>query len=213
MKQQTKIDEGAEKSVKTSKSKRSIEITPESREERRLLEAFLLKEKESLIDADKKRKKKILEEEIELRSGQIITRKEIQQFVQAQKELYDSVFPNTNPFFKNMFRLHPKLIGRNPLDYFKPPIAGKLLKHLTYERFNVEFSTDVLPALRILAMPGNIRLDKFYWYLTPDALDHFKRFRDEANEMMEKYDALKWYEFDKEYCTKYKLSFQARIQL
>ena len=193
------------------KPRKVIEISEEAKEERRLLEAFLLDKKDELIKEQNRRRKQIEEEKIELRNGKIISRLGTKQFVTSLKQFYDAVFPNSNPFFKNMFRLHPYLYSYDPNEYIKPPLAGRLLKHLTYDRFNIEFSTDVLPALRVLAMPDGVRLDKFYFYLTPKGVEYLIQFRDQANEMMKNFSDSKWYEFNFEYCKKYGLVCQPRL--
>lgn len=211
MKDQPKVKGLNENTDKPSKPKRNFEISEESQEERRLLTAFLLDQRNELIEEQNRRKQQIESEKIELRSGKIITRSEIKQFVTSLKQPYTARFPNDNPFFKNMFRLHPKLINHDPNKYEKPYLAGRLLKQLTYDRFRVEFSTEVLPTLIVLAMPGGVRLYKCHEFLTADGTVHFTRFIDEANEMMEKYKDLQWYDFKKEYCSTYRLPFQSEL--
>lgn len=193
---------------KPVKPKKKVEISEEAKEERRLLETFLLHETEKLTTERNKRLKQIEEEEIELRGGKIISRLQIKQFVTSIKRVYSAIFPNDNPFFSNMFRLHPQLINYNPNEYEKPYLAGKLLKQLTYDRFAVEYSTEVLPALIVFAIPDGIRLFKCHEFLTSLGVKEMIRFRDESNKMMEKYKDLEWYKFKKEYSTEYKLPFQ-----
>jgi hypothetical protein len=113
---------------------------------------------EELIQERDRRKKQIEEEEIKLRSGKVVSRLGIKQFVQSIKHGYSTIFPNENPFFKNIFCLHPKLAGRNPHKYGKPYLAGKLLKKLTYNRFSTDFSQEVLAALIVFAMPDGLRI-------------------------------------------------------
>ena len=192
---------------KRSVEKKPIEISPEAKEERLLLSGLLIQQTEDLAKAALKRKREIEEREIELNSGKIISIKQINHFVTAHRRAYTAIFPNENPFFKNMFRLHPSLFGLNPNEYVKPPLVGKLLKHLTYDRFDVE----ILSALRVLAMPDGIGLDKCHQYLTPKGVENFIQYRDQANEMMGKFDDLKWYEFNSEYSKKYKLVFQPKM--
>ena len=200
-----------ENADKPSKPKRSYEISLESQEERQLLVAFLLDQRNELIQEQKERRQQIESEKIELRSGRIISRLEIKQFVTSLKQPYTARFPNDNPFFTHMFRLHPKLIKYDPNKFEKPYLAGKLLKQLTYDRFRNEFSTEVLPTLIVLAMPGGVRLYKCHEFLTPEGTVHFTRFIEEANKMMEKYRDLQWYDVKKEYSSKYKLPFQPRL--
>src|SRR5258705_5137823 len=207
MKKKQKTDVAIENSKESTKLKRSVEISEEALEERRLLTAFLLDKKEELIKERNRRKKQLDEETIELRGGKTISRLGVRQFVQSLKRDYTAIFPNTNPFFKNMFRLHPKLKGYNPNKYEKPYLAGKLLKKLTYNRFNTDFSQEVLPALIVFAMPDGIRLFKCHEFLTPAGVEEIMKFRNEANEMMDKYKKGNWYEFLKAFSAKHKQVF------
>lgn len=211
MKEKLDADKKREETEKPKLKKSSFEISQEALEQRRLLEAFLLDKKEELIKERNKRQKKFEEDVIELRGGQKISRLKIRKFVQSLPRIYSAVFPNENPFFTHMFRLHPRLAGHDPKEYYKPYLAGKLLKKLTYERFNTEFSQEVLSTLVVLAMPDGVRLFKCHEFLTPDGLIEFKRFRDEANEMMKDFKDGQWYDFMKEYSAKYKQVFQPRL--
>lgn len=176
---------------KSIKAKKIVEISPEAAEERRLLQAFLLHQTEELRKQRNERKQKIEEASIELRNGKFISRREIKEYVTSLMQDYPSIFPNDNPFFTNMFRLHPKLKGFNPHEYKKPRLAGRLLKKLTYDLFEI----DVLPALIVFAMPDGIRLAKCYRYLTQPGIDKLIQFRDQANKLMEKYNDGEWHEF------------------
>src|SRR6266536_154860 len=140
IKKTTASDEGKRVIVK-----RPVEISPEAKEERLLLSGLLIEQTEDLAKAALRRKREIEEREIELNSGRKISIKQINDFVTAHRRAYSAIFPNENPFFKHMFRLHPSLFVLDPNEYIKPPLAGKLLKHLTYDRFDIE----ILPALRV----------------------------------------------------------------
>jgi len=183
--------QNAVNSEKKVPSKRNIEISPEAREERRLLTAFLLDKKEELIKERNDRLHKIEIERIPLRGGKTISRLEIRLLVTSMMQDYDAAFPNTNPFFKNMFRLHPKLMGLDYNSYKKPRLAGKLLKLLTYDRFDIE----ILPALLVFARIDNTWITKCYRHLTEDGLDRFLKFRDQANELMKDFKDGEWYDF------------------
>jgi len=204
-------EENLKKNLKSSKVKPTTEISVEGAEERRLLTAFLLNKTEELTKERNDRQKQISQERIVLRSGASISRQDVTDLVTALRQDYESAFPNNNPFFKNMFRLHPALVGQDPDNYIKPALCGKLLRHLTYDRFSIEFSSDVLPELRVFAMPDGMRLDKFYYYLTPKGFEHLKEFRDQANDLMSKFDNLQWHQFNLEYCKKHELVCQINI--
>ncbi len=185
---------------KPIKIKKSVEISPEAKEERRLLTAFLLDQTEELIKERNARKQKIEAEKIQLRGGKVISQLEIKKFITSLLQNYPSIFPNNNPFFKHMFRLHPSLKGQDHTIYRKSRLAGVLLTRLTYDRFRII----VLPALRVLAMPDGIRITKCYKYLTQTGIELLIQYRNEANKMMKKYADGQWYEFYAEFCKKYK---------
>ena len=185
---------------KNVKRKRTIEISPEAQEERRLLTAFLLDKKEELIKEKNERIYKIERVKIELRGGKSVTRLEIRLLITSIMQEYDAAFPNSNPFFKHMFRLHPKLMGLDYNSYSKPRLAGKLLKLLTYDRFGIE----VLPALLVFARIDGFWITKCYKHLTEDGLAHLLKFRDDANEMMAKFKDGQWYEFYAQYEVTYR---------
>ncbi len=189
------------------KTRKIDEISPEAKEERRLLSKFLLDNTEELTKERNERKEKAEKDKIELNSGDFISLYEIKQFITANKPPYVARFPNDNPFFKNMFRLHPHLAGQDPNKFQKKRLAGRLLKKLTYDTFPIE----VLPALRVLAMPGGIRLHKCHEFLTERGVEHLLKSRDISNIMMEKYNDLEWYEFDKEFSSKNKKPFQPNL--
>ena len=176
---------------KKQKVKRTFEISPKALEERRLLTAFLLDKKEELIHERNIRRDKIERDTIELRGGKSISRLQIRLLVTSLNQDYDAAFPNENPFFKHMFRLHPKLMGLDYNKYKKPRLAGRLLKRLTYDRFEIE----VLPTLLVFAVIDGMWITKCYKHLTREGIETLIRFRDEANEMMKDFKDGQWYEF------------------
>jgi hypothetical protein len=204
-------EENVDENLSNPKVRSVPEISIEDAEKRRLLAALLLDQTNELTKERHERQLRIARERIDLRSGASISRQGITDFVIGLRQDYDSAFPNSNPFFKNIFRLHPALVGQDPDSYIKHPLCGKLLKHLTYDRFKIEFSSDVLPELRVFAMPDGIRVDKFYKYLTPKGFACLKEFRDQANSLMSNFDNLQWYRFNLEYCRKHKLVCQINI--
>jgi hypothetical protein len=211
MKSQSSHIVKTETAHETSKAETRVEISPEAQVERLLLTSFLLDQKEELIKERNRRQRQIDQEQIELRSGKTVSIAGIREYVTALKRAYSAIFPNDNPFFANMFRLHPKLMTCDPKKYEKPFLAGRLLTKLTYNRFHTEFSQEVLGALVVLAMPDGVRIYKCHEFLTPAGVEHLIRFRDEANQMMEKYEDGQWYEFLRDFSAKYKQVFQPNL--
>jgi len=194
------IKKGLVEKAKSVKQKKSVEISPEAAEERRLLSAFLLDKTAELTKERNERKQKIEAANIELRSGKSVSILGIRTIITALMQNYPSIFPNDNPFFKNMFRLHPKLMGKDYKKYAKPRLAGRLLTALTYDLFEIE----VLPALIVFAMPDGVWRTKCYKHLTQEGIDKLIKFRNQANKMMKKYEDGQWYEFYAAFCEKYK---------
>lgn len=189
-----------------SKPKRNVEISKEAENDRMLLSGLLIERAEDLRKDDLLRKKKIRDEIIEFHSGVKISLNEIHTLVTAQFQHCDPLFPNDIPFFSEMYRLlgwHDK----NPNDYFKDSIVGRYINELIYRRF----PKDVLLALRALAIPGGVRLHKFYHFLNPKAQNDVVTFRDQAISIMKKHN--NWKDFRKEYGHKYNLPFYSEQEL
>lgn len=185
---------------KQQKVKRAYEISPEALEERQLLTAFILDKKEELIHERNARIAKIENETIEFIGGKSISRLQIRLLVTSLHQDYDAVFPNDNPFFKHMFRLHPKLQGLDYNKYKKPRLAGRLLKRLTYDRFGI----DVLSPLLVFAMIDGIWITKCYKHLTKEGLETLIGFRNDANDMMKDFKDGQWYDFYAAFEEKYR---------
>jgi hypothetical protein len=198
----TSVEENLKKSsLKTTKIS---EIDKEALQERNLLSAFLIRGADELMKEALERKKKREEEEFELRSGVKISIRQINDFVTANRQPYTPMFPNSVPFFVEMYRLlgwHDK----NPHEYIKPAIVGDYINQLLYDRFKRE----VRPALQVLAMPGGIRLHKFFQFLNSDGQRKLEEFRDEAIELMKQ--CTTWYEFRVKYGNQNGLPVQKKM--
>ncbi|QJB29933.1 hypothetical protein HF329_00855 [Chitinophaga oryzae] len=196
------VEENLKKSSLTEKE--ISKISEEAIQERNLLSDLLVRGADELVKEALQRKKKREEEEIELRSGVKISIKQINDFVTANRQPYTPMFPNSVPFFVEMYRLlgwHDK----NPHEYTKPAIVGDYINQLIYDRFN----RDVRPALQVLAMPGGVRLHKFFQFLTPEGQKKLEMFRDEAIGLMK--ECATWHEFRVKYGKKYGLPVQERM--
>jgi hypothetical protein len=205
MEEQKKKNIAAETDVKSDQPlkapKRATEISEEALEERQLLEGLLLERTERQVDEAQKLRRKRNEEEIELRSGHKISLKQIEDLVTAARQPYESKFPNDVPFFSEMYRL----LGwkdKDPKNFNKPAVVGKYLCELIYNRFHA----DVLPTLQTLAMPGGIRLHKFFQFLNEQGQEKLLQYRDEAIALMK--TCASWYEFRIKYGRTYGLPVQ-----
>ena len=184
--------------------KRASEISQEALEERQLLEGLLLERTQRQVEEAQELRRKRFEEEIELRSGIKISLKQVEDLVTAARQPYEAKFPNDVPFFFEMYRL----LGwtdKDPKDFNKPAIVGKYLRELIYFRFHA----DVLPTLQTLAMPGGIRLHKFFQFLNEQGQEKLLQYRDEAIALMKTCSS--WYEFRVTYGRTYGLPVQKKM--
>jgi hypothetical protein len=186
------------------KVKKTIELSEDAIKERELLSSLILQNTEELTAEAKLRKQKRDEEEFELISGRKISIKQINDFVTGSRQPYEAMFPNSIPFFKEMYRLL-KWTDKNPDDYSKPAIVGKYINQIIYYRFH----QDVQPALKALAMPDGFRSAKFFQYLTPEGQQHLVSYRDQAIELMK--ECTEWYEFEVKYGKKYNVPVQKKL--
>lgn len=184
--------------------KKVVEISQEALEERQLLEGVLLQRTERQADEGRKLREKRFAEEFELRSGKKVSLKQLDDVVTAARQPYEPKFPNSVPFFKEMYRL----LGWNdkdPNSYGKPNVVGKYLKDVIYARFHA----DVLPVLMTLAMPGGVRRAKFFQFLNEEGQQRLQQYRDEAISLMRECES--WYEFRVKYGRKYGLPVQKAL--
>lgn len=198
----TLIDAQVKSVVKPAK--KVIEISEEAMEERRLLEGLLLLRTERQVEEGQELRRKRYEEEFELRNGLKISLKQLDDVVTAARQPYEPMFPNSIPFFREMYRL----LGWNdkdPNSYVKPNVVGRYLKDLIYARFH----KDVLPALQTLAMPGGVRRAKFFQYLNEDGKEKLATFRDESIVLMK--ECQTWYEFRVKYSKRHGLPVQKAL--
>jgi hypothetical protein len=124
--------------------------------------------------------------------------------VTAAQQPYEAKFPNSIPFFTEMYRL----LGwsdKNPNRFSKPKVVGKYLNELIYSRFHA----DVLPTLQTLAMPGGVRRAKFFQFLNEEGQQKLQQYRDEAIDLMKTCSS--WYEFRVKYGKLYSLPVQKRM--
>lgn len=141
-----------------------------------------------------------------LTNGQQFTIKGIEDLINNAAGEYFPMFPNTNPFFKLMF----KLCGWQKLDpnqFVKPPIVATYIKKYIYGRFD----RDVLPTLLAKENPlieGYIRKYKLFQFLNEEGLILLEGYIQDANKVMEV--SKDWYDFELRYTRQYNLPMQLK---
>jgi hypothetical protein len=126
-KNETASKTGSQGNHKVKPLKKIVEISKEALEERQLLAGLLLQRTEQQAEDGQKLRQKRYEEEFELRSGVKISLKQLDDVVTAARRPYEAMFPNSIPFFKEMYRL----LGWNDKDpdsFVKPNVVGRYLK-------------------------------------------------------------------------------------
>jgi hypothetical protein len=142
-----------------------------------------------------------------LSSGKLFTIKGIEDLITSAANEYFPMFPNSNPFFKTMF----KLCGwndLNPNDFVKPHIVAYYIKKYIYGRFDRE----VLPTLMKKDNPlvkWHIRKYKLSQFLKEEGLILMEGYIQDANRVMEV--SKDWYDFELRYTSEFKLSVQLKI--
>jgi hypothetical protein len=185
------------------KKQRQPEVTPESLEERQQMLDFAGSSADELAAKSKQLKKERRGAEIELRSGEIIPY--IVYISVNSLQEYFALFPNSNPYFSEMFRLAGWTLW-DPNKYIKPLEAKQYLIETIYYRFHKE----MVPALKEKAVPGK---HKLFQLLNNEGLEKMKQFRDEAVEMMRDFEDGQIYEFRFAYAQKYKTAMQLKLIL
>ncbi|NHE56488.1 P63C domain-containing protein [Cyclobacterium plantarum] len=200
-----KKDELTKKPVSEEVSKK-VEITKEAEQERKFLSGMLIQKTEDLVEEAKRRKREKEEEKFELRNGTFISIAELREIITANLQPYKSHFPNTQPFFSEIYRLN-EWTDLNPNDYIKPPIVGTWINEIIYSRY----SKEVLPALRILnpSLPSGIRKFKHFQFLTEEGQNKLNQFRDEAIALMK--ESKSWIEFRRKLLQKHGVPYQSEM--
>jgi hypothetical protein len=178
------------------------EVSPEALAQRQKIEDLLIFGAD-LYAKETTSKRQRDQEEIELLSGKKITIEEIKSTVTALRQPYAPMFGNDIPFFTEMYRLLG--LTENPHSFSKPAYIGKYINQIIYARYH----KDVQPALQALAVPGGIRMNKFFQFLTTEGQEKLQQFRDEAIAIMK--ECSTWYEFRVKYGKQYNLPVQKRM--
>ena len=198
MKENKEEKELIEKDLQKSNQKMP---SPEITEDRDQLTAFIKESREKLVEKGRQRKKEREKEEIELRNGKFILYEE---YISSTLREYIAMFPNENPFFKEMFRL-AGWTNLDPNRYIKPLDAKHYLVEIIYYRFHKE----ILPSLKEKAIPGK---HKLFQRLTDKGIDKLIQFRNDAVRMMKDYEDGEIYKFRMDYAKKYKTAAQLELE-
>lgn len=196
--------EELDKKIAPEEVNNKIEISKEAEHERKFLSEMLIQKTEDLVEEAKHRKRKREEEKFELRSGTIISIAELKEIITANLQPYKPQFPNTQPFFSEIYRLN-EWNDKNPTDYVKPPIVGLWINEIIYSRY----SREVLPTLRVLnpSLPSGFRKFKHFQFLTEEGQNKLNQFRDEAISLMK--ESKTWAEFRRKLLTKHEVPYQS----
>ncbi len=188
-----------------NKQQESAQIK-ETEQDRGAIISFLTQQSDELAKEAAVRKKKRDNEKIQFIGGMNLTIKEVGKVTCTIAAPYEPLFPNEVPFFKQMY----KLLGWTDMDpnsYFKPSIVGYYVLVLIYRRFD----KDVLQELRASAIPGGVRLYKFFQFLNEEGQQKVIQHRDEALELMNECES--WLEFRKKFANKYDQPFYTEQKL
>ncbi|MBW8683425.1 P63C domain-containing protein [Chitinophaga rhizophila] len=168
--------------------RKAADMTKEELEQQRaLLTRMLIQAPADKAKADELKREKDLRE-IELIGGKIISLQQIKDMVTAARQPYEPKFGRGIDFFPEMYRLKG-WTDKDPYAFIKPYEVGDEFNQVIYSRFK----PDVRPALQALAVPGGVRIDKFFQYLTPEGVVLLELYRDEAIALMKQ--CTTWYEF------------------
>ena len=167
-------------------------IKPQEKHEvkQTLIDALYQLTDQEAREAKRKRKERIESQKIII-NGFETSVKEMRDYLVANALPYSPMFPNDNPFFKEIYRLN-KWTDRDPNEWIKPLQVPNWINLLIYNRF----PPGVLPALQVLNqyIPGMcIRGYKHFQFLNEEGQRQVEKFRDEAIAVMEKCDT--WHEF------------------
>lgn len=189
--------------VVNSQLKKQRELTPEQRIEREEQANFLLQVSRQDLEQVQQREERKKAEIIELLGGAKTSLREIDALITVKRRPYVSLFPNSIPFWSEIFRLNA-WIHRDPTSFEKPAIVGVWVCELIYDRFIKE----VLPTLRQLnpSVYNGFRTHKHFQFLTEEGQNSLIRFRDEAVDLMS--TCANWYEFRQKMLLQYSVPFQ-----
>jgi hypothetical protein len=179
------------------------ELTPAELAMRQQQMNFLLEGPEERVRREQERKQARAKEVFELRSGETIA---FASLIANDEQEYFPIFPNSNPFFSEMFRLVGDLWKNwDSKSYTKPLEAKQYLIEIIYYRF----SKEAVGTLRTKVQRG--KNQKLFQYLNDEGRDMVVKFRDEAIAMMKEFNYGQIYEFRIAYSKKYNTPVQLEL--
>lgn len=193
-------------SILMERLKGHVEITPEQRLKRDAEISSIFQVKEDAAAQAKLKKQQRDAEIFDLLGGKKTSISELSRYVTPNRSTYAALFPNTVDFWREIFRLNI-WDDLDPTEFVKPPIVGKWLCELIYNRYKKE----VLPAVRMYnpAFRNGFRRYKHFQFLTPEAKAMLVQFRDDAIEMMR--SCATWIEFRQKYLAAYGIGYQTPL--
>lgn len=193
-------------SLLLEKLKGHVEITPEQRIARDATISSIFQAKEDAAAQAKLKKQQRDAEVFALLGGRKTSISELSRFVTADRSTYVALFPNTKDFWREIFRLN-SWDTLDPTEYVKPPVVGKWLCEVIYNRYIKE----VLPAVRMYnpAFRNGFRHYKHFQFLTPEAKAMLVQFRDDAINLMK--TCTTWIEFRQKYLAAYGIGYQTPL--
>ena len=182
------------------------EISPAEKLERSLLSGLLLQQTEDLVREKLERQKQRDQEAIELIGGGTTSLGALKALVVERRQPYEPRFPNSIPFFSEIFRLNG-WHHLNPADYNKPDQVAVWVNELIYNRF----SQEVLTTLRSLnpRRAGGDRAYKHFQFLTAEGQAELEQYRDEAVQLM--LACSNWYEFRQKLWQYHRVPYQTNL--
>lgn len=168
---------------------------------------FLIQSRGESIQQAAERKKKQLDETVELLSGQLTTVGGLNGLhIQTNALPYEALFPNSSPFFEHLLRLNWP--GADPKKYVKPPGVGQAIIEIIYGRFPRE----VFPILNVLnPRKGGYRARKLFQHLDANGQALVVQYRDEAIEIMKTCADLDWIGFRQKLFNTYGVPYQTEL--
>lgn len=167
-----------------------------------LIDALTTQSDEMALESARLRRQRE-DEKIKFIGGAEISIREIKDFIATNALPYVPKFPNSNPFFSEMYRLN-KWDDLDPDEWIKPLQVPNWINEIIYGRF----SKEILPSLQILNpyLPGMcVRGYKNFQFLNENGQKLLEQYRDECVEVMK--TCTTWHEFRLKYSQLYKQQY------
>lgn len=168
---------------------------------------LILQQTEALTPNQRKQKDKEKEETIiELRSGRKTSLKEVNDYLSSIKQPYQSHFGYDKPYYEYIYKLNWP--NEDYREFVKRQEVAVWTVRLIYGRFPDGVVQFLKKQNKFLF--EYIRTDKYFQYLSPEAQNLLDDFISDFNRMIVGYND--WDKFEEDYCKKYKISYQNKIE-